>query len=316
MSSSLVTVIIPAYNCASTVAETLDSALAQDHPAKEILVVNDGSTDDTLSVLGTFGDRIRVIDQKNAGPPAARNVALQQARGDYIAFLDADDVWVQGKLAAQARHLDRHADVGTVFTHWHVWNAESDGSFQRQPAIEAQNVTDEVDEPNSGWLYHRLLMDCELLTTTVMLRGSMVRRMGGFDLNLWNGDDYDFWLRASREAKITRLKSIGALYRILPNSVSRRPRETNYELEVVSRALARWGTTGPDGSTAPADLLSQRLDALELAHAHTHLLRGDPRLAYSGYRRAIGRDPARLKVWINAARAALKVGLNAGARAQ
>jgi len=311
--STLVTVIVPAYNCAATVAETLESALAQDHRAQEVLVVNDGSTDNTLEVLRGFGDRIRVIDQKNAGPPAARNAGLAGARGDYVAFLDADDVWVQGKLSAQARHLDNNADVSTVFTRWHVWKAGPDGQYQRRPDIESQAVTDAVDGANSGWLYTRLLLDCELLTTTVMLRNSMVKKIGGFDLGLWNGDDYDYWLRASREGKITKLSSIGALYRILPGSVSHRPKPTNYEFEVVSRAVARWGLVGPDGQQADSAQLQRRLDDLEIAHAYGHLLRGDPKVALKAYGQAIAKHPTRANLWINAARAALKSGLGSAA---
>jgi glycosyltransferase involved in cell wall biosynthesis len=306
MSPTLVTVIIPAYNCASTVAETLESVLAQDHPATEVVVVNDGSTDSTLQVLRGFGERIRVIDQPNAGPPAARNTGLRAAHGEYIAFLDADDVWVQGKLAAQARHLDAHADVGTVFTDWYVWNPEPDGSFRRRPDIEGRSVDDRVDEGLSGWLYPRLLFGSELLTTTVMMRRSTIQRIGDFDLRLWNGDDYDYWLRASREGKITKLASIGALYRILPNSVSRRPRETNYEYDVVKGAVDRWGRRGPDGTEADADAVALRLDELQIAHAYGHLLRGDAALAFRTYRSMLAKHPSRPKLWLNTARAALK----------
>jgi glycosyltransferase involved in cell wall biosynthesis len=306
---SRVSVIIPAYNCARTVAETLDSALAQDHPDTEIIVVNDGSTDDTLSVLRRFGERIRVIDQKNAGPPAARNTGLQAASGDFIAFLDADDVWVQGKLSAQVRHLQRNPDVGTVFTTWHVWPPEADGSFRRRPDIESVPVGDEVDEANSGWLYTRLLLDCELLTTTVMLRGDMVRRIGGFDLKLWNGDDYDYWLRCSREGKITKLRGVGALYRILPNSVSRRPLPVNYEYEIVNSALARWGTTGPDGSRVDPQALARRLQKLRTDHGYMHLQRGDASLALAAYRDALAAQPVRPHLWMQLARAGVKWGL-------
>lgn len=304
--TSLVSVIIPAYNCASTIAETLDSALAQDHPNFEVIVVNDGSRDDTMRVLGQFEGRIRVIDQANAGPPAARNAGIAAARGDYIAFLDADDVWVQGKLAEQSAHLDKHPDVSTVFTRWHVWNAEPDGTYRRRPDIEAHRVTADIDAPNSGWLYTRLLFDCELLTTTVMLRREMLQRIGGFDLSLWNGDDYDMWLRASREGKITKLASIGALYRILPGSVSFRPKPVNYEFEVVSRAANRWGLKGPDGQQADPARFRKRLDDLEVAHGYTHLVRGDPKVALETYCSAIGKHPLRAGLWVKAAQAALK----------
>jgi glycosyltransferase involved in cell wall biosynthesis len=307
-SKTLVTVIVPAYNCASTVAETLDSVLAQDHLATEVVVVNDGSTDDTLEVLRRFGERIRVIDQPNAGPPAARNAGLRAARGEYIAFLDADDVWIQGKLSAQARHLDMHPEVGTVFTNWYVWQPAPDGTFTRRPEIEARHVDDSVDHARSGWLYTRLLFTSELLTTTVMMRGSVVRRIGEFDLRLWNGDDYDYWLRASREGQITRLASIGALYRILPNSVSRRPREINYEYEVVKGALDRWGRRGPDGNEADEGAVQRRLDELQIAHAYGHLLRGNADLAFRTYRRMLAKHPARPRLWWNTARAALKAG--------
>lgn len=306
--STLVSVIVPAYNCAATIAETLESALAQDYPAKEIIVVNDGSKDETLAALNRFGTRIRVIDQVNAGPPAARNTGIAAARGEYIAFLDADDVWIQGKLTAQARHLDANPEVGTVFTRWHIWNADADGRFSRLPTIESRPVSEAVDSANSGWLYHRLLLDSELLTTTVMLRGSMVRRIGGFDTGLWNGDDYDYWLRASREGRITKLASIGALYRILPQSVSRSPKERNFEHEVVSNAIARWGLVGPDGTAASPAQVQARLEDLELAHAYAHMTAGDPQVAWAVYRTALKRHPLRWRLWLNTARAAWRNG--------
>lgn len=307
--SSSVTVIIPAYNCATYVAEAIDSVLAQDYETRELIVVNDGSTDDTLEVLRSYGNQIRVLDQKNGGPAAARNAGLSAARGDYIAFLDGDDVWIQGKLAAQVRHLDANPDVGTVFTNWHIWHRDADGSFRRPAEIESQQVSDEIDADNSGWLYNRLLFDCWLLTSTVMMRRSMVTSIGDFDLSLWNGEDYDYWIRASRLGKITKLASVGALYRILPQSVSRRPRETDYEYEVISRALGRWGLVGPDGARTDTATMHQRLDKLKLGHGYTHLLHGDPQVAYKAYRALLSNNPAQLRVWVRGAQAAWKAGI-------
>jgi glycosyltransferase involved in cell wall biosynthesis len=127
----LVSVIVPAYNCGRFVAEAVESALYQDYPAKEVIVVNDGSTDDTLIRLTRFGSAIRVISQKNAGPPAARNTGLREAQGSYIALLDADDVWLPGKLSAQVNYLENHAEVGTVYTAWQLWKPDTNGGFHR-----------------------------------------------------------------------------------------------------------------------------------------------------------------------------------------
>ncbi len=306
MSQTPVTVVIPAYNCAATVAETLDSVLAQDHPHTEVVVVNDGSKDHTLDVLRGYGERIRVIDQPNAGPPAARNTGIAAARGEYVAFLDADDVWVQGKLSAQARHLDANPDVGTVCTTWTEWFPEPDGRYRRPDGFAAMRVDDRIDDTRSGWLYPRMLMSSQMLTTTVMVRRRVLAEVGDFDLSLWNGDDYDYWLRLSQHSRITRLASLGALYRILPGSVSRSPRETNYEYEVVQRALARWGLRGPDGAVADPAAIERRLDELQIAHAYGHLQRGDATLALRTYRRMLGKHPTRPRLWLNTARAALK----------
>ena len=305
--SPLVSVIIPVYNCADYVAEAIESALAQDWPHKEVLVVNDGSTDNCLAILQGFGDRIRLIDQKNAGPPAARNQGLAAARGAYIAFLDADDVWLQGKLSAQVRHMQAHHEVHTVFTDWHVWAPDTSGRFVRPPELECHSVTDQVDKANSGWLYHRLLLDCALLTTTVMLRASMVQRIGGFDLSLWNGDDYDYWLRASREGKITKLQSVGAFYRCVPGSVSRKPNTANYGHKVLAQALSRWGLTGPDGPAVDNATMQRRLLRVQAEHAHIHLLRGDPQIAFNTYIRILKSHPARLSFWVHTAHARLKM---------
>jgi glycosyltransferase involved in cell wall biosynthesis len=306
VNAPLVSVVMPAYNCAAFVAQAIESALAQDYPSKEVIVVNDGSRDATLDVLRAFGDRIRIIDQANAGPPAARNAGLAAARGEYIAFLDADDVWVQGKLSAQVRHFEAHPEAAIVFTRWHVWPAEPDGTFVVPEDVVARRVGDEVDAEHSGWLYNRLLLDCELLTTTVMVRADVVRRIGAFDLRFWCGEDYDFWLRASRVGRITKLASVGALYRVVSGSASRQPRAINYEYEVVRTALERWGLVGPRGEQSAPRVIEDRLQALRIAHAYSHLHHGDPRLALQGFRDVLGREPTRLRLWVHAAHAALK----------
>ncbi len=107
-----VSVVIPAYNAAWCVRKAIDSVLAQDFRDFEVIVVNDGSTDDTAAVLAGYGDAIRVIDQPNGGMSSARNAGIRAARGEFIAFLDADDWWLPGKLGRQVELLRGRPDLG------------------------------------------------------------------------------------------------------------------------------------------------------------------------------------------------------------
>ena len=294
----LVSVIVPVYNGQTYLAQALESALLQDYPSKEILVVNDGSTDGTAAVLRSFGDRIRVINQANGGPPRARNAGLAAARGEYIAFLDADDVWLQGKLSAQVAHLQANPGVGACCFRWHVWPADADGKF-RQPEFAALPVTDvRVDAQKSGWVYGRLLFDCELLTTTVMLRASTARAVGEFDAGLPCGEDYDYWLRLSQAASISRLEPAGALYRVVAGSVSRSARRDNDELVVIRRAVQRYGLMDPAGNRVDESRLRDRIQGLIFQHGYLHLKRGDPAIALAAFKEGLQARPWRPKLWL------------------
>jgi glycosyltransferase involved in cell wall biosynthesis len=305
--AGLVSVIIPAYNAAAYVAEAIDSVLAQDYPLVEVIVVNDGSKDNTLDILKGYGESIRIIDQANAGPPRARNAGLAAVRGEFVAFLDADDIWLPTKLSAQVAHLQAHREVCTVFTRWHVWPPDADGIF-RLPAVRQVPVPGGPVVPEySGWMYTRLLLECHLLTTTVMMRMSMVDEIGGFDVNLFNGDDYDFWLRASRFAKVDQLDGIGAYYRVVEGSVSRKARPVNYERVVIEQAVKRWGLTDAKAGSAMAPAVMQRhLDDLTLQFGFDHLVAGDARVAWNSYAEVLARTPWRLSLWPAAAKALVK----------
>lgn len=302
----LVSIVMPVYNCAQFVAEAVGSALAQDYPEKEVLLIDDGSTDGSPKVLEQFGGAIRVIAVPNGGPARARNLGIQMARGEYIAFLDADDVWARTKLSTQVAHLETRPEVGACYTGWHVWPADPDGRWRR-PA----SWTHELGPPNvvvdrSGWLYHELLFECHLLTTTVMLRASAARAVGKFDVGLPVGEDYEYWLRLSRHARIDRLDCIGALYRVVPKSASRRPYPVNYEYEVLRRTIQHFGLIDPQGKSLDPRKIAARLDQLVFQHAYSHLRSGDARVARRTFGQSLRAHPLRLRLWWHWLRAALR----------
>ncbi|MFA5205621.1 MAG: glycosyltransferase family A protein [Lentisphaeria bacterium] len=112
----LVSVIVPVYNGAAHLRETLDSLLAQDHPALEVLVVDDGSTDDSLEVARSYGGRLTVVTQPNQGVAGARNTGIRQARGNYLTFCDQDDLWSPDKTTTQLSYLEAHPECAYVLS--------------------------------------------------------------------------------------------------------------------------------------------------------------------------------------------------------
>lgn len=180
-----VSVIVPVYNRPVYVRQALDSALAQSCPGGfEVVVVDDGSTDETPEVLASFGEAIRVVRQRNGGAARARNAGFAAARGEYLALLDSDDIWLPGKLAAQVELLDAHPDA--AFTHSEVDEFFEDGSaraWTRRPVIA------------SGDILRTLLRRNVVHTMTVMLRRRAIEEVGDFDPRYPPCEDWDLWLR-------------------------------------------------------------------------------------------------------------------------
>ena len=129
MTSPHVSVIIPVRNGKDYLQEALDSVLQQSFTDLELLLINDGSTDDDYDRYALQDERIRVIHLTGTGVSRARNVGMAQSRGDLIAFLDADDIWFPGKLMAQVQYFDSHPETGVVFFFFFRWRALSEGGF-------------------------------------------------------------------------------------------------------------------------------------------------------------------------------------------
>ncbi len=180
-----VTVIIPTYNRAWCLPEAIDAVLAQTYRDYELIVVDDGSTDETASILTGYDDKIRRIRQANRGVSAARNLGVQKSRGALIAFLDSDDLWQPGKLARQVAFFDRQPEAMICQTE-EIW-------IRRGRRV---NPKQRHRKP-SGWIFEPSLALCLVSPSAVMMRRELLEEMGGFDETLPACEDYDLWLRVS-----------------------------------------------------------------------------------------------------------------------
>jgi glycosyltransferase involved in cell wall biosynthesis len=202
----LVSVIMPVHNCARYIAEAVDSVLTQDYPHKELIVVDDGSVDETPAILETYGKRLRLLRQQNQGAAVARNRALGVAQGELVSFLDGDDVWLPGKLRAQVSYLSNHPATTLLYGNWSVWHPDSAGQWPDPLRFADAYDENSVDESGSGWIYTRLLLDSIVCTITAMMPTELLRAVGGFDEELRIGEDYDLWLRLSRQVEARKMQ--------------------------------------------------------------------------------------------------------------
>lgn len=294
----LITVVIPCHNAEPYLAAAIESVLRQRGAAFEIVVVDDGSSDGSARLVEERFPQVRLLRQANQGVAAARNRGIEQARGDWIAFLDADDLWADGKLQAQCRLLRSRPDCRLCYTAWHVW--PSDG-----PAPSAGFLRAALDRGRdaarwagpSGWIYRDLLRECAVWTSTVLVERSLVAAVGGFDTGLTIGEDWDLWLRASRETPILRIPEPFAFYRMHPASLTQRPPDRNYKHLVISRALSRWGYDSPDGSSADKEIVNRELALSWSDFAGAHLQAGNLAEARRGALMALRTDSASLPGW-------------------
>ncbi|MDO4575839.1 MAG: glycosyltransferase family A protein [Planctomycetia bacterium] len=178
-----ISTIIPVYNGEKYLRECLDSALAQVGVEQEILVVNDGSTDGTAAILDEYAARVRVLTQHNAGHIAARNHGVAEATGQWLAFLDADDLWEPTKLCEQEKLLAD--DIGMVYT-----ERLNFGDLGDLPARQSESQT-----LYDGDLFHPLLQTNFITVSSVLLRKDLYRELGGFDPAPTGCEDWDLWLR-------------------------------------------------------------------------------------------------------------------------
>jgi glycosyltransferase involved in cell wall biosynthesis len=176
-------VIIPTFNRAAFVCEAIASVLAQDYAPLEVIVVDDGSQDDTAAVVRDCGARVTYVPQTHAGVSAARNRGVAVSHGALIAFLDSDDLWLPQKVSAQVRLFHQQPQAHACYTD-EIWIRRGVRVNPRQ-----------IHAKHSGWMFLHALPRCVISPSSIMLRRPLWERLGGFDESLPACEDYDLWLR-------------------------------------------------------------------------------------------------------------------------
>jgi glycosyltransferase involved in cell wall biosynthesis len=233
----IVSVVIPAYNAAAFVQGAIDSALAQTHRDLEVIVVDDSSTDETPALLASYGDRIRVHRQPNAGVAAARNAGAALASGEWIAFLDADDQWMPTKIERQLAL----AAAPLIYS-----DRLNTGALGDLPELQSES-TPMFD----GDVFEALLLRGNFITTSsVLMTRALFGQLGGFAPRPRVCEDWDLWLRVAASHPVALLREPAVRYRVSGTGLSGDYREmAEARYLVVERALAlprgrqlSWGT--------------------------------------------------------------------------
>ena len=221
----LVSVIIPNYNHAQYVGDAIWSVLTQEYRNFEIIVVDDGSTDNSREVIAQFGDKVQYIHQKNAGLSAARNTGIKASKGVLIGVLDADDMYESIFLSTLVVTLQENPDADGVYCGYQF----VDHKNNLLPQIEARPVDHDK-------LYDALLDGNFFVPESIFLRRYVYDNVGLFDETLRACEDWDVWLRVTKKYKIVHSPNILTRHRILPGSMSTDPqRMLTYRLAVLKK---------------------------------------------------------------------------------
>ncbi len=268
--SPLVSVIIPVYNGAKTLMKTLGSLQAQTFQDFEVVVINDGSTDETVSLLTEVDDpKIHVFSYENGGLPTARNRGIERARGEFLTFLDADDCWDQHKLQDQLEALRNAPEAGVVYSGTAFIDESDRLLFARDEAYA------------SGDIYPQLLIRNFISSgSNILLRREVAEAVGGFDPTLKSVEDWDYYLRLAAKVPFAVVPKLQIFYRQSSSSMTANLSVMeSASLRVIERAFRQ----------APPEL--QSLKSKSLANLYRYLTK-----------QCIGQDPrsAQLKAaWVN-----------------
>lgn len=278
----LVSIIIPTYNCEKYIRYTIDCLLAQSYKNIDILVVDDGSVDRTAELVSAYPAPVRLVRQQNAGVCRARNRGLAEAKGDLICFMDHDDYWFPDKLELQVETLRNHPEAGVAYSAFIMWYEGEDGAHPPPSSFDLDSYGDGTDPAFSGWIYHTFLLDCWMLTSTAIFRREVFAVSGTFDESLPYSEDWDLWLRMSRQHQFIKLRRPNTLYRQHAQQGNKVVRNVDYRSKLLSESASKWGLSSPDGRTITNTAFKMQLAKYRVGYALHHLKAGNRSSAFKG----------------------------------
>ena len=208
----MISVIIPTYNCDKYICEALDSVLQQTYSNYEIIVIDDGSTDTTRTIVNNRYHSVRYYYLENNGVAAARNFGISMAQGELIAFLDADDIWLPEKLEKQAALFNKNDKLGMAFT---------ENSFFNEQGV-TTNKANKRERLMHGDIVKNIFLNSYVVTSTVMVRKNVFDTVGSFEEGLTVAEDDNMWMRIGMKYCVELLDESMLMYRITEGSLSRK----------------------------------------------------------------------------------------------
>lgn len=282
--AGLVSVVIPTHNRAGIIGRAIESALAQTYSDVQVIVADDGSSDNTRAVAEAYGPRVTYLRQPNAGVSAARNFGMRHARGEFIALLDSDDSWSVWKIEAQVAALRRHQEAGLVWTDMSAVD-EADRlidtrhlriMYSAYETVDIENTLVEVDtlaglnprvptelssaSVREGDLSGGILLGNLIHTSTVLFRRSWCEQTGGFDESYARaGEDYEFYIRLCSSGPVVFIDAPSTQYRIGAADQLTAP---SMMLEIARndlRAIQKWTTRSGSPNQLSPRVMRRRL---------------------------------------------------------
>jgi glycosyltransferase involved in cell wall biosynthesis len=298
-----VSVIIPSYNCARYLGRAIDSVCEQTYKDYEIVLVDDGSTDDTKDVAMQYGGKVTYLYQQNQGLSAARNQGISKASGELLAYLDADDAWYPEKLERQVAFLDAHPECGMVHSEMSIINEQDE-------VLHVRFYEETKRAVPQGYCLPQLLLRCHIQPVTVVERRNVFDLVGGFEKQLLVAQDYLHWIMIAAEGQaVGYLAEPLGKYRWRAGSlIGNRPRLLEDYIRICDILLHEKPIASRHGEKC-ADILRARSYKVQRELAYLDRIEGRNRSAKRRLASLIKHRPSQFELYVDLLKAYLPASL-------